>query len=77
MRRILPASTVSLCGPVRSAASPVETNRAPVPGWKRTRQPSWNVLCGIPVTIGVQSAIGVGAAGSRVKRATRLSAVVE
>ena len=54
MRRILPPSTVVDCGAVAVAPSPVLTNSAPVPGWKRTRQPLWNEECGSPVTIGVQ-----------------------
>ena len=31
-----------------TAPSPVLTNSAPVPGWKRTRQPLWNDECGRP-----------------------------
>ena len=79
MRRTLPPSTVVDCGAVAVAASPVLTNRAPVPGWKRTRQPSWKEAWGRPVTIGVQFVMRFpGAANmSRSKRTTRLSEEVE
>ena len=60
-------------------ASPVDTKSAPVPGWKRTRHPSWKLLCGMPMTIGVQLVTREPGAAfmSTSKRATRLSTVVE
>ena len=61
------------------APSPVLTNSAPVPGWKRTRHPLWIEECGSPVTIGVQLESATKAPASKFtsKRATRLSVVVE
>ncbi len=79
IRRILPPSTVVDCGAVAVAPSPVLTNSAPVPGWKRTRQPSWNEAWGRPVTMVVQLPSETKGPASRFtsKRATRLSVLVE